>query len=133
LADWVAKRRTEKYVTDKDFILMGDFNIPADDDELFAAITSKGLRMPEAMRGQHGSNLMRDKHYDQILHYPSETNTFTDYGGILDFYKRSHRPLFPGIAMTKREFTYQMSDHLPLWVQLRTDVEDERLDQILNR
>ena len=132
LADWVDKRRKEKHVSCKDFIVLGDFNIPEEDDELYQAITSRGLRVPGAMRGNHGSNLAREKIYDQILHYPSETGTFTDFGGVLDFYKGNHSKLFPETPMTKTEFTYQMSDHLPLWVQLKTNDEDEKLEQILN-
>jgi hypothetical protein len=133
LADWVAKRRKEKHVADKDFIVLGDFNIPEDDDALFNAITSKGLKVPEVLRGQHGSNLARNKRYDQILHYPSELSTFTNNAGVLDYYQGNHRQLFPGTTMSKTDFTYQMSDHLPLWIQLNTDIEGQRLDQILNR
>ena len=51
---------------------------------------------------------------------------------MLDFYAGDHEPLFPGKKLTKAEFTYQLSDHLPLWIQINTDVERERLDQILN-
>jgi endonuclease/exonuclease/phosphatase family metal-dependent hydrolase len=133
LADWVAKRRKEKNVIDKDIIVMGDFNIPKIDDELFKAVTNTGLKVPKALRGKHGSNLVKDKRYDQILHFPNYTKCFTDKGGVLDFYHGDHHPLFRGEKMTKGDFTYQISDHLPLWVQLDTDIDDERLDQILNR
>jgi endonuclease/exonuclease/phosphatase family metal-dependent hydrolase len=133
LADWVHKRSREKHLVDKDIILMGDFNIPKVGDELFKAITSKGLRMPAALVGQRGANLARTKHYDQILHYPKHTKSFTKHAGVLDFYRGDHKPLFPGIRLDKTKFTYQLSDHLPLWAQLDTDIDDERLDQILNR
>jgi hypothetical protein len=133
LATWVDKRAKEKHVVDKDIILMGDFNIPEVGDELYEAITSKGLVMPDALVGPHGTNLARDKRYDQILHYPAHTKSFTEHAGVLDFYEGDHRPLLPGISLTKSQFTYQLSDHLPLWVQLDTDIDDERLDQILNR
>jgi len=33
--------------------------------------------------------------------------------------------------MTKDPFTYQMSDHLPLWMQMNTDVEGFKLEQIV--
>jgi endonuclease/exonuclease/phosphatase family metal-dependent hydrolase len=133
LANWVDKRSKEKHVVDKDIILMGDFNIPKVGDALFNAITSKGLRMPRALVGVAGANLTRTMHYDQILHYPRHTKSFTKHGGVLDFFKGGHKALFPGISLTKDEFTYQLSDHLPLWVQLDTDIDDERLNQILNR
>ena len=134
LAKWIKKRHKEKHVVDKDIIVLGDFNIPEVDDELFQAITSADLKIPEALRGVgHGSNLARDKRYDQILHFPNYTKCFTDKGGVLDFYRGNHKPLFPGVSLTRPEFTYQLSDHLPLWTQLDTDLDEERLDQILNR
>ena len=34
--------------------------------------------------------------------------------------------------LSKRAFTYELSDHLPLWVQLDTYIEGEKLDQLLN-
>jgi hypothetical protein len=50
---------------------------------------------------------------------------------VLDFYSADHRPLFPSKKLTKTEFTYELSDHLPLWIQINTDTEVERLDQVL--
>jgi len=131
LADWIDKRRKEKFIIDKDIIVMGDFNIPSTDSELFKAITSKGLRIPKALLGAHGTNLARDKRYDQILHYPRQTNCFTDNGGVLDFYAGDHSKLFS--TLSKHEFTFQISDHLPLWIQINTDTSKEWLDKILNQ
>jgi endonuclease/exonuclease/phosphatase family metal-dependent hydrolase len=119
---------------DKDIILMGDFNIPKVDDELFEAITGKGLKIPKAIRGlEHGSNLAKDKQYDQIFHYPAHSKCFTDQAGVLDFYTGGIKKLYPNLNLTKRDFTFQLSDHLPLWIMLDTDIEEEELDQILNR
>lgn len=132
LAEWVDKRRRDRNVVDKDIIVMGDFNIPKVDDELFRAVTSKGLRIPEALRGlEHGSNLARDKRYDQILHYPVHSKCFTDKAGVLDFYTGGIAGLYPGAGLDRTAFTYELSDHLPLWVQLDTDIAGERLDQII--
>lgn len=137
LARWIDKRRKEKHVVDKDIIVVGDFNIPALDDDLFKAITSKGLAIPDVLRGtDHGSNLAGNKRYDQILHYPRITKSFTNVGGVLDFYRDDWRALFPAKlypSMNQREFTYQLSDHLPLWAQLDTWTDDEELDQIIAR
>ena len=131
LADWVDKRRREKHLQDKDMIVMGDFNIPSTDNELFSAITSKGLQIPQAVLGVHGTNLARDKRYDQILHYPRHTQCFTDNGGVLDFYTGDHTVFFPDL--NKAEFTYQLSDHLPLWLQINTDFSNEWLDKLLSQ
>ena len=131
MAKWVRKRRNEPHVVDKDWIVMGDFNIPKVGDETFKAITSGGLRLPEALLGAHGSNLDKKKRYDQILHDCTNPNRFTNHGGVLDYYAGNHAALFPGRTLSKREFTYQLSDHLPLWVQIRVDIEGEKLEQLL--
>jgi len=133
LADWVADRRQEKYVVDKDVIVLGDFNIPSRRSSLFKAVTSKGLQCPPALLGAPGTDLARGKRYDQIRHDPIFTTSFLNHGGVLDFYCGDHQPLFPADKLTKDKFTFQLSDHLPLWIQIGTDTADELLDQVLNR
>ncbi|MBI5684626.1 MAG: endonuclease/exonuclease/phosphatase family protein [Verrucomicrobia bacterium] len=132
LADWIEAKRLEKTSEDKDLIVMGDFNIPSRTDALFAAITKHGLQVPKALLGAHGTNLEKDKRYDQILHYPIYPENFTNAGGELDFYISDARikQLFPG-GMTKEKFTYQISDHLPLWMQINTDIDGQKLEQII--
>lgn len=137
LADWVEARSSEKFVEDKDIFVVGDFNIPKVDDELFRAITAHHLTIPMKLRGtNHGSNLQKDKHYDQIFHDTRYTRTEPDAGGVLDFYADDWRALFPSDQypdMTKEKFTYEMSDHLPLWMHLDTWVADEQIDQVITR
>lgn len=135
LADWVEDRRNNKFTTDEDIILLGDFNIPKQNNYLFKAITGKGLIIPEALRGSHGSNLMKEKNYDQIFHYPAYEGKLIKKAGILDFFiggEAGIKKLFPNENLTKDKFTYQLSDHLPLWAQLNTDIDDVQLDQIIN-
>src|ERR1044071_411571 len=67
LADWIEAKRLEKNCEDKDLIVMGDFNIPSRTDPLFKAITKNGLQIPKVLLGAHGTNLEKDKRYDQIL------------------------------------------------------------------
>ena len=132
LAEWIEHRRSAKHGIDKDIILLGDFNIPKVGDKLYKAITNKGLRAPDALVGiTHGSNLAKDKRYDQILHYPKHTKCFTNNAGILDFYTGGIETLYPQENLTKRKFTFELSDHLPMWIQLDVDTEGEQLDQIL--
>lgn len=132
LANWVGAKSKEKFAEDKDIIVMGDFNIPSRRDPMFAAITSQGLELPRALiTDDFGTNLARDKRYDQILHLARYPENFTNAGGVLDFYASDHTPLFP--ALTKQEFTYQLSDHLPLWIQINTDIDGFELDQIIQR
>jgi len=84
LADWIEGKRLEKTAEDKDLIVMGDFNIPSRDDALFKAITKYGLQIPKALLGAQGTNLEKDKRYDQILHQPIYPESFTKAGGDLD-------------------------------------------------
>lgn len=131
ISDWVEKRRRSKYVEDKDILLMGDFNIPKVNDRFYRAITKHGLQTPKAILRDPGSNLSRKTVYDQILFYAQHTGSvFTNKGGVLDFYRGNHKALFPDLD--KKKFTYQLSDHLPLWLVVNTDTADEELDQILN-
>jgi Endonuclease/Exonuclease/phosphatase family len=133
LADWVDAKRKEKAAEDKDIIVMGDFNIPSRDDDLFKAITSKGLQIPKGLRQlTFGSNLEKDKRYDQILQASAYPDTFCNFGGVVDFYiDAAHiKGLFPG-GMSKLDFTFQMSDHLPLWMQVGTDIDGFKLEQIV--
>ena len=130
VADWIDAKRQEKHCEDRDIIVMGDFNVPSRDDDLFKALTSKGLSLPTALRGlEAGTSLAKDKRYDQILHYANYPESFTNAGGVVDFYAGDSKPLFPGLS--KDQFTHQMSDHLPLWIQVNTDIEGHRLDQII--
>jgi hypothetical protein len=121
LAEWIHRRQTSRYVFDKDIIVVGDFNIPKVGDSLYKAITSKGLEMPPALAAVRFSTVSGQGRYDQILHYSKSGKSFTNNGGILDFYQGDHTGLFP--ELTKEQFTFQLSDHFPLWIQLDTDIE----------
>ena len=135
LADWVKSYLKDEFRVDRDIILMGDFNIDSFDSELYNAISKNGLQAPTSiLQSTYGANLAKNKRYDQILHHPYQTGSvFTDNGGILDFYKNNHKTILPYKNITKDKFTYELSDHLPLWVQLKVDTDDEKLDQLLSR
>lgn len=133
LAKWVKSYMKDEYRVDRDIILMGDFNIDSFKSELYKAISKYGLRAPDAIiQSEFGSNLAKEKRYDQILHHPVQTGSvFTDHGGVVDYYKGNHKSLLPYKHLSKYEFTYELSDHLPLWVQLNIDTADEEVDQLI--
>ncbi len=140
LARWVGAKAKEKNVTDKDLVILGDFNIPMTAGPAFKAITSTGLQIPKALRGITGSNLAKNKRYDQLLHLPSKIfeAAFTGQGGVLDFAgdagQAGLKPLYKGIKVTtSKGLTYELSDHLPLWIHLNTDHDTAVLDQILSQ
>ncbi|QDF98054.1 endonuclease [Azoarcus sp. DD4] len=136
LAQWIDAFRKSEQATTRDLIVVGDFNIPSRRSALFKAITRYGLHVPKALLADSfGSNLARNKRYDQILQYPSEAypDSFADKGGVLDFHvSDAHMAeLFPPEqfpAMTMEKYTYQLSDHLPLWIQVRTDDARAKLE-----
>lgn len=136
LAEWVDRRVHEKHGWDKDIIVVGDYNIDSLDSPLYQAVCSHGLEMVDALAKQDlGSNLEKNKRYDQILHYRTFTTAFTQSGGVLDFFidEAAIPKLYVENPPTKDKFTYEMSDHLPIWVQLKTDTDAERLDQIISK
>ena len=53
--------------------------------------------------------------------------------GALDSYAGGQQTLFSGVTRTKEKLTFQLSDHRPLWLQVRVDAQGFELDQILNR
>ena len=128
LADWVEARRTAPHQADKDFVLVGDFNIPSRRSSAFKALTKHSLQAPRGMIGQ-GTNLKEDKAYDQIVHSPTREGRFTDRGGVIRFFEHSHEEVFPGMSLD--DFTHELSDHLPLWIEIDTWIEDEQLDAVL--
>ena len=140
LADWIDLRFRDKAVEDNDLIVMGDFNTPSLDDKTFKALTQRGLQIPTSLVNLKigeltvkGSNLGKDARYDQILHMPTLKQRFTNRGGTLDFYGTDAfiKELFPDAGYSRQEFTFQLSDHFPIWVQIDTDIEGQRLSQIV--
>lgn len=132
LADYVHARTVKDTAVDHDVIVMGDFNIPTLDSPLYKAVTKRGLVMPDGLAGEHGSNLAKNKRYDQILYNPVYTKSITSEGGVLDYFGKGWGALYPEAKSPKDPaFTFQLSDHLPLWVMINTNIDGEQLDQVL--
>jgi hypothetical protein len=140
LAEWIDVRFKDKAAEDTDLIVMGDFNTPSLDDSIFKALTSRGLQIPDSLVDLKlgditvkGSNLNKDARYDQILHLPTLKQRFTNFGGTLDFYGSDAgiKELFPTAGYSRTQFTFQLSDHFPVWVQIDTDIDGQRLTQIV--
>ncbi|WP_308909989.1 endonuclease/exonuclease/phosphatase family protein [Pseudokordiimonas caeni] len=129
LADWVQARRTHPFVSDKDIILLGDFNIPSKGSSTYKQLTKHGLKAPASLMKAIGTNLSQRNCYDQIMIDPTNDSRFTGKGGALDFFKGDHTPLFP--ELTQEAFTFQLSDHLPLWIQVDVWIEDEQINSVL--
>ena len=127
-ARWIKLKSRMPSLEDRDILVTGDFNLAT--PTMFKDLTGEGLLVPAALRaGDFGTNLARDKRYDQILHLDHYPESFMNKGGVLDWYTGGTAKLFPGMA--KEKVTFQVSDHLPLWVQINTDDDGYELDQLI--
>lgn len=125
-AKWVDfKLKREKRV-DADLIVFGDFN--TEDPAMLAALLSQGLKVPAPLQDIK-TNLQGNQHYDHILHNPNYTFAFTDRGGVAKLFTQADHAWFPTVAASR--FSYQLSDHFPVWALLRIDNDAEKLDQLI--
>lgn len=155
LATFLADRTREEYAWAKNMILLGDFNIFDTQDLTLKAITDAGFIIPEQLKG-HPSNAPKTKHYDQIAFIAPELEDHLQLSeaGVFDFYEHVYRiddePLYvqemgesyshkdDGTERTEQGRTtyyktywrtHQMSDHLPMWISLKTDSGEEFLER----
>jgi endonuclease/exonuclease/phosphatase family metal-dependent hydrolase len=155
VASYLSKRSDKEEDT---YIILGDFNIvdtKGAKGVTMKALEDNGFYVPDAIK-EHPTDLGQTKHYDQIafrLSIMPKMDIFQekkDSAGAFDFTKaiytendmEIYRGDFPE-KQTKGENeeeikkyylstwrTFQMSDHLPLWTQLKIDFSDEYLDTL---
>lgn len=127
-ADWVKKKTARENFADKDVIVFGDFNTEGQD--MVKELTKFDLLIPTPLIDVK-TNVHQTEHYDHILYLPKFTSfkSFTDQGGVLQAWRAISELLFPGVSDTG--VTYLLSDHYPIWMKLRTDVAEEKLDQLI--
>lgn len=137
------KRRQEK--EPEDCILLGDFNIVSPRHETMKALEDNGFTIPENLRKER-TNLKGDKHYDQIALQPVDKMMEVGGSGIFRFddvvFRKNHedRDIYaPFMTKAKKRKggaltryyntwrTYQMSDHVPMWVEIKIDFTEDYL------
>jgi endonuclease/exonuclease/phosphatase family metal-dependent hydrolase len=126
ITKWVGKRHDDAKLYDPDIFVLGDFNIPGLKSKTFKALQKHGLTVPNKLH-QFKTNLKKNAHYDQISYYTNNTDCEEGKAGVIDFY-----PAFFKASMSKSKheaMTYQLSDHLPLWVEFR--IKETGLDQFI--
>jgi len=140
---------------DDNFILLGDFNILNHEDRTMQALLKGGFKIPEALKKRTGSNVKKDKFYDQIV-YTEGTNKvkFSGKAGVFDFfdvvfkddekdkYYEDFEMIMKGNNKTATPATYekafrewktfQMSDHFPLWVEFNIDYSEAYLSNLIS-
>jgi endonuclease/exonuclease/phosphatase family metal-dependent hydrolase len=193
LIDFLAERAKSDSDSDANnfFIALGDFNIVDREHETMKALVRHGFKVPAALQRLPGSNVEKDKYYDQIAYWsdpreaerPPRTVVKVDVlrAGVFDFFETVFRyfdepeadgteaeqvdleEYIENVSAFRREVeealekkaqkvgrpltaaeekeekrkkyrdwrTYQMSDHLPMWIELRIDFGDDYLESIV--
>lgn len=155
LVGFIGKRAKDDQKFNKsNWVLLGDFNIIGEETDGYKILRSEGFDVPPKLQKRKGSNLKKDKWYDQIAVHevqnqfeilsagvfdwqPHVFNKPEDYQAELDALAAKKKPTPPSAPTDDEDdedlskfatwITYQMSDHLPLWMELRTDFADEYL------
>jgi len=133
------------------FIALGDFNIVGPGHATMDALRTNDFMVPTPLQNIPGSNVKQDKFYDQIALWTGKSRRRKTYtriisyrAGVFDFFdvvfrtdeEDIYRPFMgkPGSDETYASYarwrTYQMSDHLPMWVELHIDFTREYLDKV---
>jgi endonuclease/exonuclease/phosphatase family metal-dependent hydrolase len=138
--------KTRQDKEEEDYILLGDFNIVSPQHSTMQALESNGFTIPEPLKFGAGVT-DRDHFYDQIALRVREKRLEIGAGGVIDLYKSVFReadlpvylPLMrqdsaeeaanPGKYFPKWR-TWQISDHMPMWIELRTDFSDAYLKSL---
>jgi len=152
ITDFLSKRARKE---DENYILLGDFNIFSTVDATMKALGEHDFYIPEAIR-RHPTDLGITKHYDQIafkLKMEPKMVVFSEgkqRAGSFNFAETVYTPqdqrLYSGYfdkkntdGKTERQITnyylsnwrtFQMSDHLPLWIELKIDFSNQFLKKI---
>jgi len=140
---------------DTSYVLLGDFNIPNIGDFTMKALEKNGFSVPEAIK-QHPTDLGESKHYDQIAFNLKLDKTMTVFSeneqkaGAFNFAKSVYtkedldvyKKYFANKVVGKSDKdiekyymtswrTFEMSDHLPLWVELKIDFSNQYLERLI--
>jgi hypothetical protein len=136
-----AKDEAEKDPEDRTITaVLGDFNILSKEHDTMKALERSGFEVPDEIKQLPGSNVPKNKAYDQIAFWePKRPRGYVKVevtgAGVFDYYEHvfrldEHETYLPGQPESKfKEWrTYKMSDHLPMWVELRSDFGDAYLE-----
>lgn len=132
----------------EDYIILGDFNVTRKSDATMKALTSNGFSLPPGLVGK-ASNLKGDKLYDQVALRVRNKMLEIGDSGVFDFEKYVFRsadfdayeqflPAGQIEGMTKKQRrayylkwrTWQISDHKPMWVELKVDFTRDYLESL---
>jgi endonuclease/exonuclease/phosphatase family metal-dependent hydrolase len=130
------------------YILLGDFNIVSPDDANMAALLGHGFKIPPGV--SKPSALASAATYDQIALRTENrlfevrasgcfrwqdyifrgTDDYAAYKPQMPTTTKSGKPAKTDITAYRKWRTWQISDHLPLWVEIKTDFTDDYLQSL---
>ena len=130
------------------YILLGDFNILNPDHPTMNALLKGGFDVPEKLR--HISALNSENYYDQIalrtqdklveivdsncFHWENyvfrEVEDYATYRPYMPAEAKDGKPLETDRVAYKQWRTWQISDHLPLWAEIKIDFTADYLQSL---
>lgn len=148
LSDFLAERADNPLAHSNNLILLGDFNIFKPSNDTFLEI-ARNFYIPPGIQNIP-TNVKQNRFYDQIA-FRGNVPTAEIQGGVFNFYKYVYRledelayaSRMPDTYHKKTEAedrtryfevywrTHQMSDHLPMWVELKIDFSRPYLDNVI--
>lgn len=122
IAEWLADWATDVNAYHQNLIALGDFNIDKRGDLLNETFLSTGLFVPPELQNEVVTRSIFDetKYYDQIAWFngldgkPKLSLEFLR-GGNYDFMEK----VLTNRDITKRRFSFLISDHYPLWAEFK--------------
>ena len=161
LAQFLRARTLDRTAWSNNLIVLGDFNIFRREDATMGALEEAGFVVPEELQTVPGSNVPKNKHYDQIAFRVREDRLeTTGRAGVFDPFESVYRWSAEGLsdeaalaeeigeayevtsrgkrrdAKSKSRYyktywrTHQLSDHLPMWVELKINYTDPYLKRL---
>lgn len=145
IANFFANRQKKDGET---YILLGDFNILNPDDPTMDALLGGGFVVPKELR--RPTALASANYYDQIALRSRESVVEIRNAGCFPWHNyvfradedhAVYKPLMPkktakgkaaktDLAAYKKWRTWQMSDHLPLWAEIKMDFTESYLNSL---
>jgi len=158
VAQFLKNRTEDEKAWARNLILLGDFNIWKPNNKTFKELEKAEFVIPDQIQNLP-ADISKKMHYDQIAFRVREKKMeLTGKAGVFEFYKSVYRDEDRKIyeeympegywkksdgsdrpedgAYSKKGYyekwrTYQMSDHYPMWVELRIDYSDTYLEKQL--
>jgi len=145
----IAKFFTKRQKKDGEtYILLGDFNILNPEHATMATLLGSGFKVPAKLRKP--TALASTNYYDQIamrtqtklaeiqsagcFHWQDyvfrDDADYAVYKQFMPTETKSGKPAKTNLTAYKKWRTWQMSDHLPLWTEIKMDFTESYLDSL---